>query len=184
MGDAELIMQPGFIEIELAKLHHRYIPKITPLDLYPGADPMLFSKSHHVSLLRTIIKHGLDWGRLKKHPYYVERQHRYNIGITNWTNSRIQEHIAHRWDTYRSLKNKGYDKKLGDAKPIVVLERPLWETRFGWESGFLSGPEIYDGAGRCAAAIVLGWDKIRVAMATDAKPGTCEAGKYLGKIKK
>ena len=178
-GEIKIVSK--LVDIPLGTLHHRYIPKITPLEMYTAEDPMLFSISHHVSILRKIMKHGLNFKKLKKYPYVQERRHRYNIGLTSWTDSHVKVHLANRWKTYCSLK-KGYKPKKA-VEPVVVLDKPLWETRFGWDSGFLHGPEIYDGAGRCAAAIVLGWKTIPGYYAVDAKAGTKEAGKYLRKIK-
>jgi hypothetical protein len=179
----EIRITSKLVNIPLDSLHLRYLPKITPLELYPGSDPMRFSKSHHVSILHAIQKHGLDFARLKTHPYVQERRHRYNIGMTSWTDSHVKKHLAHRWETFRSLKKRGYDAKLAKIAPVIVLDRPLWETRFAWDSGFLKGPEIYDGAGRCAAAIMLGWKTIPGYMAEDAKPGSRNPMKYFKKIK-
>ena len=171
------------VDIPLDRLHHQYVAKVTPLDFYPGADPMHVFKSHHVSLLKTIIKHGMDKGRLKKHPYWQERRHRYNIGMIRWTDGRVWEHIKHRWDTYRSLKKRGYDRKDGDRKPVLILKKPFWETRFNWDSGFLNGWEVWDGMGRVSSAVVLGWKTIPGRFCEDAKPGAMEFDKGLNKIK-
>ena len=178
----EIRVVTGLVDIELDKLYLRYLPKITPLELYPGSKPMRFKHSHHVDILKRIAKVGLDFKKLKDHPYIQERRHRYNIGMTAWTDSHVKAHLAHRWDTYQSLKRHGYKSKLA-VEPVIVLGKPLWETRFSWQSGFLFGPEIYDGAGRCAAAIMLGWETIPGYVAVDAKAGTCEMSKYMKKIK-
>jgi len=144
---------------------------------------MLFSKAHHVKLLKTIIKYGMNKKVLKKTKYWQERRHRYNIGMTRWTDSAVWEHIKRRWATYCSLKKHGYNKNKGDRKPILILKEPFWHTRFNWDSGFLHGPEIWDGAGRVSSAIVLGWKTISGRFCEDAKPGTCEFDKGLNKIK-
>jgi len=168
----------------VADLHLRYVPKISPIWLYPGDDPYRIDKIHHVALLRHILKHGMDWGKLKKTAYVKERRHRYDIGIHAWTDTHVREHIKHRWETYLSLKKRGYSKKLAKVRPIVLLKKPIIETRYNWESGFLHGPEIYDGAGRCAAAFVLGWKEIPVQWAEDAHPGSRKFDKAFNKIKK
>ena len=180
---AEIKVISGIVDIPLDQLHLQYIPKITPLEMYPGSDPMLMLKSHHVRLLKKIIKYGLNKKVLKKTKYWQERRHRFNIGM-EWSDSRVFEHIKRRWDTYCSLKKKGYNKKKGDRKPILILKEPFWHTRFNWESGFLHAPEIWDGAGRVSAAIVLGWKTISCRYCEDAKPGACEFDKGLNKIKK
>ena len=181
---AEIKVISGIVDIPLDQLHHQYIPKCTPLELYPGADPMHVLKSHHVRLLLKIIKYGLNKKVLKKTKYWQERRHRYNIGMTRWTDGVVWEHIKKRWDTYCSLKKHGYDKKKGDRKPVLILKQPFWETRFNWESGFLNGPEVWDGMGRVSSAIALRWKTIPGRYCEDAKPGACEFDKGLNKIKK
>jgi hypothetical protein len=47
----------------------------------------------------------------------------------------------------------------------------------------LFGTEIYDGAGRCASAIMLGWKTIPGHIAVDAKAGSMDVAKYFKKIK-
>ena len=180
---AEIKIISGSEEIRLDLLHHRYIPKITPLWLFPGPDPMHISKSPHVKLLRAIEKYGMNWGKLKNTKYVQERRHRYNIGMTRWTDGHVKEHIKVRWKIYQSLKKNGWNKKLAKAKPVILLKKPIIETRYNWESGFLSGPEVMDGMGRCSAAYVLGWKTIPVVWAEDAKPGACEFSKAYNKIK-
>jgi len=165
--------------VPLSELHHRYIPKVTPLNLYPGKDPMLFSESHHVSLLRLILEHGFNWPMIAEHPYYLERKHRHDIGVTRWNHKKIVNHIKRRWDIFVSLKKNGFSKKLAGDKPIIVLRKPLWETRYAWDSGFLKGPEIWNGAGRCAAAIVLGWKTIPAYWAEDIQAGNGNGSRFL-----
>jgi len=181
MAEIEIVSRT--VDIPLKNLHHQYKPKITPMELYPGEDPMHVKKSHHVSLLKLIKKVGLDFKKLKDHPYVQERRHRYNIGMTAWTDSHLMEHIKRRWATYLSLKKKGYNRKLGKKKPVIVLSKPIWETRMNWVSGFLNGPEVWDGMGRVSAAICLGWDTIPGQYAIDAKPGSMDIEKFIGKIK-
>jgi len=171
-------------KVPILSLHLQYVPKISPIWLYPGEDPYRIDKTHHVGLLKHIIKHGMDWKKLKKLPYVKERRHRYDIGIVRWTDSHVREHIKRRWAIYQSLKKKGWKKKLSKVKPVIVLEKPFIETRYNWESGFLKGLEIWDGMGRVSAAFVLGWEKIPVQFAVDAKLGTCKYDKGFNKIKK
>ena len=170
--------------ISVDSLHHRYLPKITPLHLFKGSDPMHISKSPHVKLLRHLIKHGFNWRRLRNTKYVIERRHRFGLGMTRWTDDWIKQHVRVRWNIFKSLEKNGYDKKKAKARPIIVLEKPLIETRFSWDSGFLNGPEVYDGFGRSSSAFVLGWEKIPAVIARDAKPGTMEFSKGFNKIKK
>jgi len=171
-------------KIPILSLRLQYLPKISPIWLYPGEDPYRIDRTHHVALLKHIIKYGLDWKKLKKLTYVKERRHRYDIGMRNWTDSHVREHIKRRWDTYRSLKKKGWSKKLSKVKPVTVLKKPFIETRYNWESGFLKGPEIWDGMGRTSAAFVLGWKEIPVQWAEDKHAGTCQFDKGFNKIKK
>jgi len=172
------------VKVDIMHLHLQYLPKVSPIWLYRGEGPYRIDRTHHVALLRHIIKHGLDWKKLKKLNYVKERRHRYDIGMRNWTDSHVREHIKRRWDTYRSLKKKGWSKRLSKVKPIIVLEKPFIETRYNWDSGFLKGLEIWDGMGRTSSAFVLGWKEIPVQFAVDAKPGACEFDKGFNKIKK
>jgi len=181
---AEIKVISGIVDIPLKDLHHQYVAKVTPLELYSKDDPMSVMKCHHVSLLKTIIKHGLNKKILIKTKYWQERRHRYNIGMTRWTDSVVFEHIKKRWKTYRSLKKHGYNAKEGDRKPILVLKKPFFETRFNWSSGFLNGPCLWDGMGRVSAAITLGWETIPGRYCKDAKPGACEFDKGYNKIKR
>ena len=112
MGDKGLRAISGRVDIPLADLHHRYIPRVTPLHLYPGKDPMLFTESHHVSQLRLIIEHGFNWDKIALHPYFLERQHRFIIGVTRWNVYKLIKHINKRWKTFQSLKKYGYDKVI------------------------------------------------------------------------
>ena len=181
---AEVRKVGKIVKIPIIRAHLQYLPKISPIWLYPGEDPYRIDKTHHVTLLRHIIKHGLDWKKLKKLTYVKERRHRYDIGIRVWTDSKVREHIKRRWDTYQSLKRKGWSKKLSKVKPICVLKKPFIETRYNWESGFLKGYEVFDGFGRSSAAFVLGWKEIPVQFVEDAKPGACEFRKGFDKIKR
>jgi len=174
----------GLVDIPLDTLHHQYKPKLTPMELYPGLDPMHVFKSHHVGILKLIKKVGLNFKKLKHHPYFQERRHRYNIGMTAWTDGYVMKHLERRWETYRSLKKNGYNKKLAKEKPVIVLKEPIWETRYGWKSGFLHGAEVWDGMGRVSTAILLGWKTIPGYYAEDAMPGTKDVAKFLGKVKK
>ena len=154
---AEVKKVGKIVKVPIMRLHLQYLPKVSPIWLYPGKDPYRIDKTHHVTLLRHIIKYGLNWKKLKKLKYVAERRHRYDIGIRVWTDSKLREHIERRWKIYRSLKKRGWKSSMSKVKPVLVLKKPLFETRYNWESGFLKGPEVYDGFGRSSAAFVLGW---------------------------
>lgn len=176
MSEVKIVSK--YMKFPLAELHHRFIPILTKLELYDFPDPMLFSKSHHIGILEQYLIHNKDWEKIKNHPYVQERRNRNEIGFHRWTDEKIRNHIHKRWLTYRSLKEKHYKKRICDDSPVLILEKPFWETRFAWDSGFLGGAEICDGAGRCAAAMFLGWTHIPAYIAKDKAPGSC-ASKYL-----
>jgi len=180
-GEIKIISKPRMVRLD--KLHLQYLPICCPLWLYPGVDPMRVSRTHHVSLLKHIIKHGMDWKKLKRTKYVRERRHRYDIGMVKWLDSHVRWHIKNRWKIYRSLKERGWSKKKAKEKPIIVLRKPFIETRFNWESGFLKGYEVWDGFGRTSAAYVLGWKAIPVVFGEDMKPGACEFNRGYRKIK-
>ena len=69
----------GVVDIPIGKLHHQYLAKITPLELYEPVDPMHVLKSHHVTLLKRIMKYGLNKKKLIPTKYWQERRHRANI---------------------------------------------------------------------------------------------------------
>jgi hypothetical protein len=173
------------VNIKVSELHHRYLPKITPMHIIGyRRDPMHISRSPHVKLLRTMVKYGFNKRKLKQTKYFQERRHRYALGMPRWTDSWIFEHIKVRWRIFKSLEKNGYDKRKAKSRPVIVLAKPLIETRFNWSSGFLSGPEIYDGFGRSSSAFVLGIKTIPGVLAIDNKPGACEFSKGYDKIKR
>ena len=173
------------VNIEVNSLRHRYLPKITPMYILGyKPDPMHISRSPHVKLLRTLVKYGFNKRKLKQTKYFQERRHRYSLGMPKWVDSWIYKHIQIRWNIFKSLEKNGYDNRKAKAKPIIILEKPIIETRFNWDSGFLRGPEIYDGFGRSSSAYVLGWEKIPGSLAVDAKPGHMEFKKAYNKIKR
>lgn len=173
------------VSASVGNLHHRYLPKITPMYILGyKEDPMHISRSPHVKLLRTLIKYGFNKRKLKQTKYFQERRHRYSLGMPKWTDSWIFEHIKVRWNIFKSLEKNGYDNKKAKAKPIIILQKPIIETRFQWDSGFLKGPEVYDGMGRSSSAYVLGWNRIPAMLAEDAHPGSMQFKKAYNKIKR
>lgn len=166
--------------IELKKLHIRYIPVATP-PLWNN--DMSLKNSPHVELLRLIIKYGWDWKKLSKSRYWKERKRRYICGVKRWTEEYIKEHIKKRWKLYKSLKKRGFKKKRRGDRPIVVLKKPFWTTRFGLKEDWVKGWELWDGAGCCAAAYVLGWKTIPGVFAEDLFPGTGKKGKFKKKLR-
>jgi len=171
----------GLVDIPLKNLHIRYIPVVTPIEMW--WHKMRLVGSPHMALLNTIERHGLDWHTLEHTVYWAEREHRYNIGFKDWTEEKIKAHIKRRWELVKSIKKKGFKKKLYGDKPVIVLDKPFWTTRFGLKEDWLKGPEIWDGAGRCMASLFLGKKTIKGYYAEDLYPGTGKKGKFEEKLK-
>lgn len=103
--------------------------------------------------------------------------------MKRWSDSKIKSHIKARYSIFKSIKKHGYDPKFDNSNPIQVLKQPFWKTRFGLDEPWLNGLEIWNGAGRCAAAYALGIDRLKVKMCTDRYPGTNDKGKFKDKLK-
>ena len=166
-------------------LHYQYIHGVTPIDLWDY--DMSVPNSPHVELLRTIIKSGMDWEKLKKTRYVEERRLRFKLGMDRWTDEHIQEHIKVRWKIYRSMKKYGFKAEFYKTKhhsyPVRILGAPFWQSRFGFNAPWLHGPEIWDGGGRSAAAYVLGWDSIKAIKCVDVAPHSKQKGEFEKKLK-
>ena len=168
------------VKIPIKKLHIQFIPVVTPMDIWNY--DMSLKHSPHVELLRFIYKHGFDWKKIMKSRFARIRQHRYVMGMDKWTNDRIKEHVRKRWDIFESLRKKSFIKKKSKKKPIIVLEVPFWQSRFGYKAKWLKGPELWNGGRRCAAARVLGWETIPGFYAVDRYPGTKRKGRFENKL--
>ncbi len=173
------------VDIPICDLHTQYVHNVTPIELWNYDMSVLTSP--HVELLRYIKKHGLNWKGIWKLRYVAERKNRYKIGLTLWTDKHLRDHIIKRWEIYKSLKHRGYKPKLyrkknGEERPVEILKKPFWETRFGFDAEWLHGLEVWDGMGRIASAIVLGWDTIPAVWVKDRYPGTKKKGRFEKKL--
>lgn len=180
MLEREVKITSKLMKVPLRELHVQYIPYLTPIRLW-GYNMNLVN-SPHVELLLTIKQVGLDWEHLKSTRYWKERKRRFKLGNKKWTDKHLKKHITWRYEIYKSLKKKGFKRKLYKDKPILILKEPFWTTRFGYKRGWLIGPEIYDGAGRCSAAIVLGWKEIPAMWCEDIDPGSNNKGLFEKKL--
>ena len=180
MGKPEVKIISKMQPIALAKLRIRYIPVLTPIKIWNY--DMRLKNSPHVELIQLIMKYGLDWNMIMKTRYVKERQHRYVCGLDKWTDEKIIGHVIKRWKIYKSLAKYGYSKKK-EGKPVTVLKKPIWKSRFGLNEKWLKGAEIYNGAGRCAAAYCMGMDFFPAVWAKDRYPGTNRKGKWGEKLK-
>ena len=169
------------VKVKLNELHVRYIPVVTPLDIWKKNMNLMFSP--HLHLMENFEKYGFDLSRLKKTDYYEERKYRYSIGMKRWTEEKIREHLKDRYNIFISIKKYGYDKNKDKANPIKVLKTPFWKSRFNLELPWLGGMEIWNGAGRCSAALFLGYKELPVLMVRDTRPGTMNKGKFESKLR-
>lgn len=180
----------GFIDIKIVskiepialdKLHIRYIPVLTPIGMWNY--DMRLKNSPHVELIQLIMKYGWDWDMIMKTRYVRERQHRYVCGLDKWTDEHIREHVEQRWKTYKSLRKYGYSKKREKGKPVIILKRSFWKSRFEMKEKWLKGLEIWNGSGRCAAAYCMGWNFYPAVLAKDKYPKTHKKGKFENKLR-
>ena len=179
----EIRPKTGKLErIPLHNLHIQYIPVVTPIRLWNF--DMLLKNSPHVEVARSFQDNGFDMDHLLTTRYVQERIRRRELGMRRWSDKKIREHLKTRYKTFKSLKKFGYQESKHGDRPIMVLEQPFWRTRFGACNYWLQGREIYNGAGRCMAAYVLGWETIPVMMCEDKKPGSKDKGKFERKLAK
>lgn len=174
--------------VKIANLRVRYIPVLTPIDIWAAGaknsfDMMSIVTSPHVELMTIFRDHGVDWDRITRSRYFDERRHRHRLGMLRWVDEYIRHHIKIRHDVFKSIKKHGYKLKKCREDPVVVLSTPFWKSRFGRSDIWLNGFEIWNGAGRCSAAYVLGITKISVCMAVDKYPGTAYKGKFESKLR-
>lgn len=165
--------------IELSLLHVRWIPQAKLEKFWNGREIMLLETSPHVELIRMYVD-GFGLKALMKTRYADERRYRRELGMKQWTEQYISEHIQHRIDIYKSLKSRGF---IPGDRPIEVLKEPFWNTRYNLKDEKIKGAEIWNGAGRCAAAIVLGWKTILGIWVKDTAPGTMRCDKIDKKYK-
>lgn len=167
--------------IPLDKLRIRYVPVLTPLKIWNY--DMRLKNSPHVELIQLIMKYGMDWDMIMKTRYVKERQHRYVCGLDKWTEEKIIAHVIKRGKIYKSLRKYGYSKKKEHGNPVIVLEKGFWKSRFEVKEKWLKGMEIWNGAGRCAAAYCMGWDFYPAVLAKDKYPKSHKKGKFKDKLR-
>ena len=134
---------------------------------------MWLPSSPHVELMEIFLRYGFDTPRIFNSRYFKDRQYRNSVGL-NWPDKKILEHVKKRYGTFKSMK-KGYDKNKCKTVPIVVLVEPFWKTRYNVNEEWLGGFEIWNGAGRCAAAYTWGDRDVPCVFAKDVEPGTMKS---------
>jgi len=168
--------------VRLSELNYQFIPVLTNQCIWNF--DMSLPNSPQVECAKLLLEHGRDWGKLKDCRFAQDRRHRYKLGQTKWTEDCIKAHIlGSRYDILKSIKKRGFDKKLNAKQPVSVLRSPLWKTRFGYEASWLNGYEIYHGGRRCSALYALGYESVPAVMCVDAKPGSNDRGKFGDKLK-
>ncbi len=153
-----------FEKINLNTLYSQYRPDVELEDLK-------IINSPHLELADLYYKNGFLWleKNFNRTKYYIFKK---NI-------LRIVPHITMRKiRLFESLK-KGYLSKGHEKDYIVVLNDPFICTRYGLKNISMLSPEIIIGHHRAGALIALGINKVKVIIARDTKPGSCQC---LGKI--
>ena len=166
------------VEMRLADLHVQHIPYVPYSRWWHGLDMMALKTSPHVHLMECFRDNGFKWELIKQSCYVLERKYRRQLGRSGWTDDYIRQRCKVRYKIFKSIKKEGF--KHDKRKPVCVLQTPFIETRYGHKVPGVVGPEIWDGAGRCAAAYVLGYERIPVMLCEDKDPGS----RYWRKIQK
>lgn len=180
--------------LPLKELNIRFVPMAR---LHRWYTDMSLPNSLHVKLLQQYIDFGTEVkidGEIDKPVYsgvdlmnfllkgdYAEerRMRRVEFKQEKWSEKWIKKHIKIRIGIYESMKERGF---VAEGKPVMVLKEPFWKTRFNYPG--IEGFEIWNGAGRCAAAYVLGWETIPGLWVADTRPGACECEKIMRKYPK
>jgi hypothetical protein len=168
------------VEVPLDKLHIRYIPMSRLERWYKpenGYRMMALVNSPHVEIMQLFQRYGLDYQRLLKTRYAKERLSRVELGMAEWTLKHLKVHFDTRYKFFRSVQKNGFvvskcwDKKKRRDRSVLVCKEPFWCSRFGPIDG-IGGWEIYNGAGRAASMLVLGYSTIPAKFIEDRKPGS------------
>ncbi len=168
-------------KFRLADLHIRYIPVITPPRLWNR--DMSLPNSPHVELMKIFKNYGFDKERIKESRYFKDRQYRHKY-LDKWTDKRIWKHIKEgRYRIFNLMAKEGWNKKRSKGDPIKVLPEPFWCSRFNRTWDWIKGEEIWNGAGRCSAAYVLGYDHLYCQPVVDKYANTEYKGKFEKKLK-
>ena len=151
-------------QIDISKLHLRYVPHVEPLHLYN--DDMSLKASPHVEMLYLIGTYGFDWDRIKESRYGQILEYKHVMGVGGYDRNDILDNLNKAWRTYSSIATRG----MRDRRSVIILKKPFWATRFGHKK--IKGMEIWKGVWVCAAACFLGMKTVKGRMAEDAYPGS------------
>lgn len=140
---------------------------------------MALVNSPHTEVMHIFNTDGFNIKRLMKTRYAAERLARADLGMAEWTRARVKLHLRTRYKTFKSIKKNGFDparcwdKKKKRDRSVLVCKTPFWCSRFGPVEG-VEGWELYNGAGRAASMLVLGYKTIPAKFIVDRKPGSKE----------
>lgn len=147
--------------------------KVTYFQYHPEYDEIDLSmiNSPHYELAKLYYDHGGIWLRrnFNKTRYFL------------WKSKTAGKEVSFskkRIFLFDSIK-KGYLAGGNRKNYIVVLDKPLIESRYDVSNIKLNSPEVFMGHHRIGALLALGIDRVRVIIAKDNTPGIC---KCYGKI--
>ncbi len=163
-----------YMNIELKKLHIRYVPQVEPMHLYNN--DLSLKNSPHVEMLHILATYGFDWYKIENSRYGQILQHKHVMGVGGYDKEAILETLNKAWRTHSSIAMKG----LKERRNVVALDKPFWETRFGYKNEHVSGLEIWKGVWVCAAALFLGFKTVKGRIAEDSYPGSGIKGPFEG----
>jgi hypothetical protein len=157
-----------FSDVNLEEVCVQYRPEIAFHNLMMGENGELdfsMKNSPHYEFAHLYYSKGLKWmeKNFKKTKYFIFRKeilkshHKVPIGKIR---------------LFDSVKD-GYLKKGFEEKYIVILERPLIETRYGIKQNKEMCSEIFLGHHRAAALLALNIKSVKVIIAKDANSNSC-----------
>jgi hypothetical protein len=171
----------GPVRVKLSELYYQYIPIVTSEPIWDN--DMSLRNSPHVQLVRIMMwmqnGGGLLWEEIVKSRYYQDRLFRMSKGAGS--EEYIRKKILSRYRLLKKIRKIGFNDRASDKSPIIVLNKPFWQTRFNYQRP-CPGMEIWDGGGRCAIAYVLDKQTVPAYIYEDAAPGTCKSEKFEKKL--
>ncbi len=135
--------------IPIKKLHAKFVPNETPLDIWNY--DMSLKNSPHLELIFLISQYGFDWEKIFKSRFVKIQQHKYIMGFDGYGKDDIERIVKNQWEIYKSISLYGYRKKKWIKHPVMVSKKPIHKQK-----NILQGMEIQDGTARCAAIMMLG----------------------------
>lgn len=156
------------IKVDLCNTYFQYRSDPDFVKLFTNSDGIVdisMANSPHYEFAYLYYKKSLRWlkNNFKDTKYYIFKKHILKRG------SYIPLRKIHLFDSIRNGYLKGKHKK----DYIVLLDKPLIETRYKFNSETLGSPEVFMGHHRLAALLALGVTRAKVIMAKDLEAGSC-----------